>query len=196
MDASGSKDINEQKTEEERKFEEWGKNNKLIIHLTAKEGVSYDVPAKVARHSKYVVASVSDESSDNKVPVPSVASNELKRVIDFLHLYEKNYLDKKTRMPEIKKPIEYTNMKELVGTTFGEWIDHEEFENQELLFGVLLAANYMDIKPLLDLMCAKVASMIKGRSPEEIRKKFSIINDYTPEEEAAIIAENKWAEES
>ena len=48
------------------------------------------------------------------------------------------------------------------------------------------AANYMDIKPLLDLTCAKVASMIKGRTPEEIRKVFNIVNDFTPEEEAQV----------
>ena len=58
------------------------------------------------------------------------------------------------------------------------------------------AANYMDIKPLLDLTCAKVASMIKGKTPEQIRKTFNITNDFTPEEEEAVRAENKWAEES
>jgi S-phase kinase-associated protein 1 len=54
----------------------------------------------------------------------------------------------------------------------------------------------MDIKPLLDLTCAKVASFMKGKTAEEIRKRFNIENDLTPEEEAAIRAENKWAEES
>jgi S-phase kinase-associated protein 1 len=58
------------------------------------------------------------------------------------------------------------------------------------------AANYMDIKPLLDLTCAKVASYMKGKSAEEIRKRFNIENDLTKEEEEAIRAENKWAEES
>jgi S-phase kinase-associated protein 1 len=54
----------------------------------------------------------------------------------------------------------------------------------------------MDIKALLDLACAKVASMIKGKTPEAIRKTFNITNDFTPEEEEAVRAENKWAEES
>ena len=59
-----------------------------------------------------------------------------------------------------------------------------------MLFELILAANFMDIKMLLDLACAKVASMIKGKSPEEIRKTFNIKNDFTPEEEAAIREEN------
>jgi S-phase kinase-associated protein 1 len=67
---------------------------------------------------------------------------------------------------------------------------------QEVLFELILAANYMDIKPLLELSCAKVASMIKGKSIQEIRKFFNIENDFTPEEEAQIIEENKWAEEA
>ena len=36
------------------------------------------------------------------------------------------------------------------------------------------AANYLNIKELLDLTCFTVASMIRGKSPEEIRKAFNI----------------------
>lgn len=57
------------------------------------------------------------------------------------------------------------------------------------------AANYLDIKALLDIGCKTVANMIKGKSPEDIRKTFNIQNDFTPEEEAQIRAENEWAEE-
>ena len=39
----------------------------------------------------------------------------------------------------------------------------------QVLFELILAANYLDIKSLLDLTCAKVASMIKGKNTEEIR---------------------------
>ena len=38
--------------------------------------------------------------------------------------------------------------------------------------------------------------MIKNKTIPEIRKFFSIENDFTPEEEAQIMEENKWAEES
>jgi len=53
-----------------------------------------------------------------------------------------------------------------------------------MLFEIVMAANYLDIKPLLELSCAKVASLIKGKSVQEIRQFFNIENDFTPEEEA------------
>ena len=54
----------------------------------------------------------------------------------------------------------------------------------------------MDIKSLLELTTAKVASLIKGKTIPETRKFFNIENDFTPEEEAQIMDENRWAEES
>uniref|UniRef100_A0A7N0UJ14 SKP1 component dimerisation domain-containing protein n=1 Tax=Kalanchoe fedtschenkoi TaxID=63787 RepID=A0A7N0UJ14_KALFE len=57
----------------------------------------------------------------------------------------------------------------------------------------LQAANYLNIKGLLDLTCRTVADMIKGKTPEEIRKTFNIKNDFTPEEEEEVRRENQWA---
>jgi Skp1 family, dimerisation domain len=34
-----------------------------------------------------------------------------------------------------------------------------------------------------DVGCKTVANMIKGKTPEEIRKLFNIVNSFTPEEE-------------
>ena len=94
--------------------------------------------------------------------------------------------------PEIEKPLSSTDMTQVVD----QW--HADFVNvdQEMLFEVVMAANYLDIKPLLELSCAKVASLIKGKSVQEIRQFFNIENDFTPEEEAQIMEENRWAEES
>ena len=84
------------------------------------------------------------------------------------------------------------NMAEVVQ----EWYSNFVAVDQEVLFELILAANYMGIKPLLDLTCATVASMIKGKTPEEIRKTFNITNDFTPAEEAQVREENKWCEEA
>ncbi|GKA13787.1 SKP1-like protein 1A [Tanacetum coccineum] len=65
--------------------------------------------------------------------------------------------------------------------------------DQGTLFDLILAANYLNIKSLLDLTCQTVADMIKGKTPEEIRKTFNIKNDFTPEEEEEVRRENAWA---
>jgi S-phase kinase-associated protein 1 len=62
-----------------------------------------------------------------------------------------------------------------------------------MLFDMMLAINYLDIKGLLDLGCQMVADMMKGKSVKEIRKTFNIKNEYTPEEEEEIRRENPWA---
>lgn len=76
-----------------------------------------------------------------------------------------------------------------------EWDQKYLSVDQEMLFEIILTANYLDIRPLLEVGCKTVANMIKGKSPEEIRKTFNITNDFTPEEEAQIRRENEWAED-
>ena len=88
-------------------------------------------------------------------------------------------------------------------TDIDEWDQKFMQVDQEMLFEIILAANYLDIKPLLyvfiasqrvfcshlvlfsDVGCKTVANMIKGKTPEEIRKLFNIVNDFTPEEEVS-----------
>lgn len=62
-----------------------------------------------------------------------------------------------------------------------------------MIFCYEQAANYLNIKNLLDLTCQTVADMIKSKSPEEIRKIFNITNDFTDEEEEEVRKENQWA---
>ena len=70
-------------------------------------------------------------------------------------------------------------MHSLVEPWYADYINVEKEE----LFELIMASNYLDINPLLELACAKVASQIKNKSIEEIRKFYNIENDFTPEEE-------------
>jgi S-phase kinase-associated protein 1 len=57
------------------------------------------------------------------------------------------------------------------------------------------AANFLAMEPLLDLCCKTIAGHMTGLSTEELRAKFGIVNDFTPEEEARMRAEFGWADE-
>lgn len=61
------------------------------------------------------------------------------------------------------------------------------------LYNLLEAANYLNIKGLMDLTAQTIADMIKGKTVEEIRKVFKITNDFTPEEEETIHRNSYWA---
>ncbi|CAE6458148.1 unnamed protein product [Rhizoctonia solani] len=45
---------------------------------------------------------------------------------------------------------------------------------QEELLDLILAANYLEMKQMLDLGCKQVADRIQGKTPDEIRKSFNI----------------------
>lgn len=66
----------------------------------------------------------------------------------------------------------------------------------EVLFNIILAANFLDIKDLLDLSCKTVADYIKEcPTPQAIRDRFKIQNDFSPEEEEEVRRENDWCNE-
>lgn len=37
--------------------------------------------------------------------------------------------------------------------------------------------------------------MIKNKTPDEIRRTFNIVNDFTPEEEEQVRKENEWCDQ-
>jgi len=159
------------------------------VDLVSQEGDSFQVERKVAKQSELVKTMLTDDDDDveqQEIPLPNVKSPILAKVLEFC----KHHIEEP--MNEIEKPLKSANMGEVVQEWYANFVDVE----QEMLFELILAANYMDIKPLLDLTCATVASMIKGKTPEEIRKTFNIVNDFTPEEEAQVREENKWCEEA
>lgn len=65
----------------------------------------------------------------------------------------------------------------------------------EELFELTLAADYMRIDPLVDLSCAQIAILVRGKSPQEIRETLNIVTDFVPVDEVQLREDNRWAEE-
>jgi S-phase kinase-associated protein 1 len=110
------------------------------------------------------------------------------KVIDYCEHHKNDPL------PEIdENQDEYTRVR--TSEDISDWDKKYMEVEQDTIFDIILAANYLDIRPLLDLGCKTIANMIKGKTTEEIRELFGIVNDFTPEEEEQIRKECEWAEE-
>jgi len=159
-----------------------------LVKLKSSQGDLFVVEKDVALMSNLLKSMVEDAGLDEEIPLPNVKSSILQKVIDYCKQH------KESPPEEIGKPLKSHVLAEC---GVSEWdCDYVNSIEQDVLFELILAGNYLDIKPLLDLTCAKVASLIKGKTPEEIRQQFNIANDFTPEEEAQVREENKWCEDA
>jgi S-phase kinase-associated protein 1 len=150
------------------------------VKLTCSDAQTFEVPEEVAFLSHTVKNLVEDAGTEDAIPLPNVSGRILAKVIEYCryHVEAEAKVDDKPAKPEddVKAwDAEFVNV------------------DQATLFDVILAANYLNIMGLLDLTCQTVAQMIKGKTPEEIRKTFNIKNDFTPEEEEEVRRENQWA---
>merc|ERR1719336_2543556 len=119
-----------------------------------------------------------------KAILKSKKNRDQKKVsADVLGLIVEYLQHHKGKVPaEIAKPIRSVKMEKIVED---EWdATYINKQPKRMIFQIILGANYMDIKSLLHLGCAKIATMIKGKSPEEIKKILSE-DDQEDEKEAA-----------
>ncbi|XP_053202352.1 S-phase kinase-associated protein 1-like [Panonychus citri] len=160
------------------------------IRLISSDGEVFPVDVEIAQVSVTIKTMLEDlgldeeEGDDDMVPLHNVNSTILKKIITWATHHHKD-------LP----PPENDDCRDKRTDDISTWDADFLKVDQGTLFELILAANYLDIKGLLDVSCKTVANMIKGKTPEEIRKTFNIVNDFTPAEEEQIRKENDWCEE-
>jgi len=160
---------------------------------TSKDGETFEVPRKVAMMSKLVKDTFSDDDDDDdeeeetetkEVPLPNVSANVLKKVIEYCTHFQEE------EMTPIQTPLKASTLDELVQPWYANFVKVD----RNMLFDLVAAANFMDIKPLLDLTCLAVSIMIKGKSAQELRQMFNLSGELSAEELAEAQRENANAE--
>jgi len=163
-------------------------NTSSKIRLSTSDSQVVEVERDVAERSmliKNLLTDIPYDESSEAIPIPNVTEAVLRKVIEWCDHHKND--------PPSADDDDSDSRKK--ATDISDWDQKYMAVDQELLFEIILAANYLDIKALLDVGCKTVANMIKGKSPEEIRKQFNIQNDFSPEEEDQIRRENEWAED-
>jgi S-phase kinase-associated protein 1 len=136
-----------------------------------------------------------DTGTEDTIPLPNVPGNILTKVIDYsrYHVERKKGAAAATNAAGGGAAAAAGAEAQRGEDDARAWDAEFVKVDQATLFDLILAANYLNIKGLLDLTCQTVANMIKGKTPEEIRRTFNIKNDFTPEEEEEVRRENQWA---
>jgi len=134
------------------------------LKLTSKDKKEFTVERKQAFISTLVKTSLENDDKAEEVPIPGVTG----AILDLVVQYMKEH--KGVEPPIIEKPLRSKVMKDVCPhKPDADYID-KIGDNRQQLYDLILAANYMDIKSLLHLGCAKVASLIKGQPLEKIKE--------------------------
>ena len=145
----------------------------LFITLISSDNNKFKIEIKAAERSNLLKSLLQDYTEDHEIPMHDVKGDVLRKVVDYLIHWKDN------EPKEIPRPLPSNNLKEFADEWDAEFINGIDLDT---VFDIINTANYMDIKPLLDLSCAKIASVMKGKTAEEIRNMFNIECDLTEEE--------------
>ena len=149
-------------------------STKKII-LKSSDGHSFEVEEEAACQCQTIAHMSEDDCTDNGIPLPEVTGKILEMVIEYCN---KHHVD-------AANPCSDDDLE--------KWDKEFMEKDKSTIFALTNAANFLNNKSLLHLAGQTVADMIKGNTPKQMREFFNIENDLTPEEEAAIRRENKWA---
>ncbi|KAI3502366.1 hypothetical protein L1887_30400 [Cichorium endivia] len=114
-----------------------------VIVLTSSDGTTFHVAQSVFSESQTIKNIIENGCAGNIIPLSNVTSSILAKVIEYC-----------------MKHTETANTKSF-DTKFVK-------VDQDTLFDLMVAADYLNIKSLLDLTLQAAVDKMKGKSPEEV----------------------------
>jgi len=143
------------------------------IMLQSKDKTDITVLREYALISGLVKAAVDDKHA-TVIPIPIASTELLQIVVKYMNSH------KGVSPAEIAKPLRSADMKNLTSNVEDiELVTTLANTNRQALYDLTLVANYMDIKPLLNLACAKIATMMKGTFFEFCYSYLVFVNLYS-----------------
>ncbi|PIN11060.1 SCF ubiquitin ligase, Skp1 component [Handroanthus impetiginosus] len=145
-----------------------------LVTLRSSDGQEFIIPKSAAVLSGTIKNMLEEGFGDSVIPILNVDGKTLAKIIAYLNEHGSgNHMS-----DEKKKDFD------------GEFLSQQEITD---LFEIVMAANFLNIKELMDTVCQKIADIMKNKSVKWVRKTFNIVNDFTPEEEQQIRDEHAWA---
>ena len=148
-----------------------------MVKLKTNDGQVFEVERELAVRSMTLKNMLDDTDSENAmVDMGPVDAETASLVIEYLRFAAWAETAKKTRHSEVFQKWQSGFM----AVALGDAYDTQRYK-------LLEAANYLDIKGLIDVVTGYYADQIfRCKEPEAIRERFKIKNDFTPAEEAEV----------
>ena len=145
-----------------------------IIKLKSSDGQIFEIKEKCFLRSNYYKTFKDILNPNEEIPFNEIDGKNFSKIIEYLNHYENE--DPK----EIPKPLPSPDIKP---PTLDEW-DYEFISILSLkeVIDLTNAANFLDIKELISLCSARVASEMFNCDINEAREKFGIVPDMSQEE--------------
>ncbi len=150
---------------------------KEMLKLKTMDGQLFEVERELVLRSDTFKNMLGDAESENAtLDMGPIDADTTARVIEYLRFAAWAEAAKQTRNSDAFRKFETAFM----AVALGRGYDTERYK-------LLTAANYLDIKGLVDIVSGYYAHEIFLRkTPEAIRERFGIKNDFTPAEEAEL----------
>ena len=127
-----------------------------------------------------------EEALEEDIPLAQVSTKYLELIIE----YCQHYNFKKTKT-DIIAPLVSKVPKEFIKDPW-ELQFIAKFSEDELI-DLIQAANYMNIPTIFELSCAMIASELKGKDFNEMKRRYGLDEvDYMPAEEEEILKQYPW----
>ena len=146
-----------------------------LVKLQCKEGKILTIAKKAAEMSVLIKNNLMDFSIEQAIPLDEVNEKILELTIKYLNHYNGE--------TPAEKPLKSNVMKEVTDEFSANYINEIDLND---LIDLTIASNFMEIPSLLDLCTAKLASMCKDKSEDEIFKTFGVNYKFTDEERAKV----------
>jgi S-phase kinase-associated protein 1 len=145
----------------------------MEITLISSDNQKIQIDSKIVEKSDFLKDKIENSNKNIEINLPEINYNTLQKIVQYLIHY------KEKEPQQIPKPLSSNNLSNVID----EW-DINFIKNMDMnsIYDLINASNYLEIPSLLDLSCAYVITLIKGKSIEEMRKIFNIECDLSDEQ--------------
>ena len=143
----------------------------MSITLKSNDGQEFKITEESCSLSRFLRNQI--QNGKNEIEVEDIKGEILKLVVDYLNYYSKN------EIPKIPDVLSSNDLKKEVSDWDYRFVGPLSYENT---FHLINAGLLLELDHLHDLACAKIAAFMKGKSPEDVNKEFTIECQLTQEE--------------